>query len=157
MSTMLRLRLAASIIDHLLRDERLDRLISEADVPILAHLSEHPGPSGSEIARWCGRTRANIHRSLARLERRKLVERLPSVVTGKTCGWTLTARGGETWRRASARLAYYDKLLTAAHPEFDRAVGIVLRAMSDMFAPRGGSFQRYARPPRRTRTLQWDL
>lgn len=157
MSTTLRLRIAAAVVDSFLREERVGQFISEADVAILAYLTENDGPSGSDIARWCGRTRSNAHRALRRLERRHLVEKLPSVVTGKTCGWTITEPGRRVWREASARLAHYDRLLEGAHPEFRQAVDVIIAAMHRVLFPSEGSFRRYVRPPRRTRPLQWDL
>jgi DNA-binding MarR family transcriptional regulator len=161
MAAILDLKLAMSIIDAVLRASRLDAAVDDVaddDALLLGWLLERPGLPGAELAWRCGRTRSNMHRALRRLQALKLVEPLPSVVSGRTCGWTLTQQGGEVTRRLQRRIEAYDQLLRDAEPRIEELAKRLLEAMKRLLRPhdqRAGT-KRLVRPERRDRLQQWD-
>ncbi len=159
MSIIFKLRYATAIIEAVMQQGRAGERISENDVLLFVWRGDQPGLPASELAWRCGRSRQNVQRALERLERRKFVERLDSVVTGKTCGWVFTPRGPQVWKSVLGRITAYDAMLARAAPQAREVAEALVKVMEQLVDPAraGTPAQRLVRPPRRTRTPQWDL
>lgn len=161
MAAILDLKLALSIIDAVLRASRREAAaddVADDDALLLGWLKERPGLPGAELAWRCGRSRSNMHRALRRLQALNLVEPLPSVVSGRTCGWALTEKGAEVTRRVNGRIAAYDRLLAQAEPRIEEFSKHLLEVMQRLLRPydRGTATRRLVRPERRDRLQEWD-
>lgn len=162
MSAFLKLKLATAVIDTVLRDAQHEHpeLRSQEDVLLLEWLHDRPGLAGAELAWRTGRTRANTHRTLRRLQKKGVVEPLPSAVSGKTCGWELTEYGHSVHRRLRQSVALWDFRLAQAVGNVEPLVEQLLKVMQSLLRPldKDASFrQRLLRPERPDKLQEWDL
>lgn len=127
------LRRAASA-QRLSRERVLGPLgLSSAQYAVLTVVQDHPGVSGSDVARLERLTPPTVSVILANLERKGALSRRMSAVHGRVQEWELTSSGREWLEEARQALAPYEtRVSRAASSEMLTAVRKWLLAVSEL-------------------------
>lgn len=113
--------------------------------------------SASEIAWLSGRSRQNVQRSLARLERRGII--LPAAVSGRgTEAWSLTEVGIQLGARLHCRQVALESILDARFELADIALSLQLIVQTLVNRPTASGWARGLLIPHEARKdPEWDI
>lgn len=150
------IRQLCTILDDLLLREAQDLFLTPEDALLVAWLAQEAGVDGSRLARRVCRKKQSVHRALQRLERRGLVQRLPSCLDEITVAWALTESGRETWERLALRLGRHEQKLGERENLMQWITNLecLVKAIAEVKRLPG---VRLSDPPQQPQIPEWDL
>lgn len=156
MQLIIVIRQLCTVLDELMLRETQEFFLTPEDALLLAWLSQDDGVDGSSLARRVRRKKQSVHRALMRLERRGLVQRLPSCLDEITVAWALTQLGQDTWTSLIFRLGRHEQKLGEREnvQRWVTNLQCLVKAIAEVKKQPG---VRLPEPPQEPQIPEWDL
>lgn len=153
------IRQLTAVLDELLLRVTRSARVTPEDALVLAWMVQESGIGGARLARCVARKRQSVQRSLERLERRGLVQRLESCVRDRTAGWSLTEEGREQWQILERGFRAHDEALNRTENLRNWVVNLecLVKAVAGVARTRFSLEPNLIEPPEESETPDWDL